>query len=241
MSRRLPPAGFALAAVAAMFCLGGCDQAFQNTAERNFVQAERKFSQQEYTDAVMLYEASLDGTPKTAEVHFKLGLMYDDQIKNPIAAIHHFQRYVEMAPDGPHARDAQRFLKEDQLKLTAQLGNGASVSQEEAKRIKNANQELQKKILQLKDDLEAANKARIAAYKALGTKGGPGGGKPEQIQKPLLDGVRTYTVGPGDTLASIARKFYKNNSARWKDIQDANFQPMDGTAKLKPGMILMVP
>jgi len=238
---RLLSAAPVFCAFAALLCLAGCDQAFQNSAERNLAQADRKFAQQEYPEALALYEASLDGTPKTAEVHFKLGLMYDDQIKDPISAIHHFQRYLEIAPGGSHAKDAQRFVKEDQLKLTALLGSGASISQEEAKRIKNANQELQKKIIQLKDDLDAANKARAAAYKAAGSKGGPGGGKPEQIQKPLIDGVRTYAVGPGDTLASIARKFYKNNSARWKDIQNANFGPMDGTAKLKPGMVLMVP
>ena len=240
MIRCLPSAP-AFCAFAAVLCLAGCDQAFQNSAERNLAQADRKFAGQEYPEALALYEASLDGTPKTAEVHFKLGLMYDDQIKNPVAAIHHFQRYLEIVPDGSHAKDAQRFLKEDQLKLTALMGSGATISQEEAKRIKNTNLELQKKINQLKEDLETSNKARIAAYKALGTKGGPGGGKMEQIQKPLIDGVRTYAVGPGDTLASIARKFYKNNSARWKDIQDANFGPMEGTAKLKPGMVLMVP
>ena len=64
---------------------------------------------------------------------------------------------------------------------------------------------------------------------------------PEQTQKPLLPGVRTYTVGPGDTFASIARKFYKNNAARWKDIQDTNFGTVEGTAKIKPGMVLMIP
>lgn len=219
--------------------LAGCDQAFQNRAERNFALAEKKFAQQEYPEAVMLYEAALDGTPKTAEVHFKLGLMYDDQLREPVSAIHHFQRYLAIAPEGPHAKDAQKFLKEDQLKLSAALGMGATVSQEDAKRLKNTNQELQKKILQLKTDLEEASKARAAAYKAMGGKAG--GMKQEQIQKPLVDGVRTYTVEPGDTFASIARKFYKNNSARWKDIQDANFGPMEGTAKIKPGMTLMVP
>ena len=45
----------------------------------------------------------------------------------------------------------------------------------------------------------------------------------------------------GDTFAAISRKFYKNNSARWKVIQTANFGDMEGTAKLKPGMVLMIP
>ncbi|XHR28140.1 MAG: tetratricopeptide repeat protein [Chthoniobacteraceae bacterium] len=217
--------------------LTGCDQAFQDRAERSGVQADQKAANGQYDEAIPLYESALDGTPKTAETHFKLGIIYEEQLKDPVGAIHHFQRYLAMSPAGPHAKDAQRFLKEDQMKLGAALGNGATVSQEDAKRLKNANLEMQKKIVQLKSDLEAAVKARIEAYKALGKAGGP---KPEQTQKPLREGVRTYTVGPGDTLASIARKFY-NNSAKWKNIQDANFEPMDGTAKLKPGMVLMVP
>ena len=229
----------ALAVCAAVF-LSGCDQMFQDKAERNLALAEKKYALQEYPQAVLLYEASLDGTPKTAEAHYKLGLIYEDQIKAPVSAIHHFQRYLELAPRGPHAKEAQKFLKEDQLKLSATLGNGATVSQEEAKRMKNSSLALQKKILQLKDELEAANKAKVAAYKAMGGKGG-GGPKPEQAQKPPLPGVRTYTVEPGDTFASISRKFYKNNGSRWKDIQDTNFGSVEGTAKIKPGMVLMIP
>jgi len=229
-----------LAVCAATLFLSGCDQMLQEKTERNSALADKKYALQEYPEAVLLYEASLDGTPKTAETHYKLGLIYEDHIQAPVSAIHHFQRYLELAPKGAHAKEAQKFLKEDQLKLSATLGNGATVSQEEAKRMKNSNLELQKKILQLKDELEAANKAKAAAYKAMGTKG-VAGLKPEQTQKPLLPDVRTYTVEPGDTFASISRKFYKNNAARWKDIQDANFGSMEGTAKIKPGMVLMVP
>ena len=234
---------------AALFA--GCDQLMQDKGERNYAQAEKKYALQEYPDAVLFYEAALDGTPKTAEIHYKLGLIYEEKINTPVSAIHHFQRYLELTPKGPHAREAQKFLKEDQLKLSASLGNGATVSQEEAKRIKNSNLELQKKVNELKDQLDAAQKARVAAAaaskaspsKAMAGKGGvaPTPAKPEQTQKPLLPGVRTYTVQPGDTFAAISRKFYNNNSARWKEIQKANFGSVDGTAKLKPGMVLMVP
>jgi len=181
------------------------------------------------------YEAELDGTSKTAETHFKLGLLYDAQPANLVASIHHFQRYLELAPDGSHSKEVQQFLSENQLKLAAQLGSGAYISQEESKRLKNENQELQKKNLQLKTSLETTTKALAAAHKALGHKGGL------QIQKPLVEGARIYTVVPGDTLAGISRKFYKNNAAKWKEIQEANFEPMEGPAKLKPGMVLMIP
>lgn len=234
---RATPFPLVLAAAVALVGLAGCDQAFEDRSQRNAALADQKAASQQYTEAIGLYEAALDGTPQTAEIHFKLGLIYEDRLKDPVSAIHHFQRYLAIAPEGPRAKDAQRFLKEDEFKLNASLGNGATVSQEDAKRLKNANLELGKKIIQLKTDLEAALKARSEAYKLLGKSGGP---KLEQVQKPLVEGVRTYTVQRGDTLASIARKFY-NNTAKSKQIQDANFEPMDGTAKLQIGMVLMVP
>jgi len=228
-------------AVCIAVLFAGCDQMLQDKTERYFAQAEKKYALQEYPEAVQLYEASLDGTAKTAETHYKLGLIYEEKINVPVSAIHHFQRYLALAPKGTHAREAQKFLKEDQLKLSAALGNGATISQEEAKRIKNTNLELQKKVVELKEELEAAQKAKVAASKATAGKGGAPAPKPEQTQKPLKPGVRTYTVQPGDTFASISRKFYNNNSARWKEIQSANFGSVEGTAKLKPGMVLMVP
>ncbi|MCX6967564.1 MAG: LysM peptidoglycan-binding domain-containing protein [Verrucomicrobia bacterium] len=226
--------------IAAALVFSGCDQMLQNKSERSFAQAEQKYALQDYPEAVLLYEASLDGTPKTAEIHYKLGLIYEEKINAPVSAIHHFQRYLEMAPKGAHAREAHKFLKEDQFKLSATLGNGATIPQEEAKRIKNSNLELQKKLLELKEELEAAKKAN-ASPKTAGGKGAASPSKPEQTQKPILPGARTYTVKQGDTLAAISRKFYNNNSAHWKKIQTANFGSMEGTAKLKAGMVLMIP
>ena len=62
----------------------------------------------------------------------------------------------------------------------------------------------------------------------------------EPVQKPIPPGARTYTVQSGDTLAKISRKFYKNTS-RARDIQDANFNALEGTVKIKPGMVLIIP
>jgi nucleoid-associated protein YgaU len=47
-------------------------------------------------------------------------------------------------------------------------------------------------------------------------------------------------VEKGDTLASIATKYYKNK-ARAKDILDANFYSADAATKLKIGQKLTIP
>ena len=221
-----------------MLALGGagCERVFQNKSQRQALLAEQKFGAKDYKGAVLAYEAALDGTPATAEIHYKLGLIHDDQLRQPIGAMHHFQRYLDLAPAGAHIKDARNFLREDQLRLSTALGNGATVPQQEAVRLKNENLALRKKIEDLHTELEAASKARSQALKLAGK----AGVKFEQVQKPLIPGVRTYTVESGDTLASIARRFYKS-PGRWKDIQDANFNTFEGTARLKPGMVLMIP
>jgi len=42
-------------------------------------EADWKAAQGDYLWAINLYEAALDGTPQSAEVHFKLALLYDDK------------------------------------------------------------------------------------------------------------------------------------------------------------------
>ena len=65
------------------------------------------------------------------------------------------------------------------------------------------------------------------------------GGKPNASNKPA-PGSHSYQVQPGDTLASISRKFYKTK-ARAKDIQDANLNSVPDAAKLKTGEVLIIP
>jgi nucleoid-associated protein YgaU len=52
--------------------------------------------------------------------------------------------------------------------------------------------------------------------------------------------VRTYKVESGDTLAGIARKYYKN-SGQWQRIAEANKGTLSDPTKLKPGMVLVIP
>jgi nucleoid-associated protein YgaU len=232
------PKARALLAMLALAPMTGCEQLYIQRAEEQRSAAELKINSGEYEAAVALYEASLDGTPASAAIHYKLGLLYDEKLAEPMSAVHHFRRYLALAPDGVHAKDAEGMIKEDQLKLITQYGHGATIPQQEAVRLKNDNLALRKQVLDLRDELEASSRARAQMLKSLGKSGTAY--REEQIQKDLIPGVQTYTVQKGDTLASISKKFY-NNPGRWKRIQDANFNAMEGTAKLKIGMVLMIP
>ncbi len=211
----------------------GCDEAFQNGSTRATERAERKYKEGDFRAAAQFYEQALDGTARTAELHYKLGLLCDDKLGDPVGALHHFSRYNELEPRGSHAKEAREFSKENERKLVLKLSRGALMTQEDSARLKNENLGLRKESVELRKELaELRSLPRTAAQTTKGSN--------EQKQKPIPPGARTYNVQPGDTLASISRHYYKT-AGRWKDIQDANFNRLEGTAKLKPGMTLIIP
>jgi len=213
----------------AVSMLAACDQLLPKDPKAAIQAADKRVSAGDFRGAIKMYEAALDGTPRTAEAHYKLGVLYDDKLRSPLDALHHFSRYLEIAPKGDLAREARAFKKEGELKLATSLSKGTFIAQDEAVRLKNDNLSLRKLLVEAR--------APKASAPAAATTTKPKG---EPVQKPIPPGSRTHTVSQGETLAAIARKYYKN-SARWKDIQDANFYALEGTVKIKAGQTLIIP
>jgi LysM repeat protein len=203
-----------------------CERLFDKGTADNVAEGDKKAARGDYRGAVSAYEAAFDGTAKSADAHYKLALLYDDKLNSPVDALHHVDRYLELAPSGTHVRDARTLRKEAEAKILTKLSNGSPITQQDAIRIKNENQILREQL------------AALRAQKAVPV--GTTNAKGDPVQNPIPPGARTYTVQSGDTLAKISRRFY-NNAARAKDIQDANFNSLSGTVKIKPGMTLIIP
>src|SRR5437762_885369 len=201
-----------------------CDRMITPRSAQIIKDAENKVAAGNFLRAIALYESALDDSPRAAEVHYRLALLYDDKMHDPLHALHHFKRYLTLAPSGPHANEVRNFMKKSELELGTSLSGDAVVSRAEAARLKNENLALHKEV----EDLRAHRQPEkpVADQRTAEKKTGPG--------------PRTYVVREGDTLASISRKFYKS-TGRWKKIRDANRNVLDDPAKLKPGMTLTIP
>lgn len=219
--------GLSMVAALALLACAGCDGLFEKDPSSAMEAASKKVAAGDFRTAIKLYEAALDGTPKTAEVHYRLALVYDDKLKNARGALHHMERYLEFAPKGTYAKEALAYRREGEHKLLTSLSGGKLITQDDAVRIKNDNLLLTKKL----NDLRAQKNLPTAAATP------PRG---ETAQRPVPAGARTHVVKSGETLASIAQKYYRNR-ARWKDLQDANFYSLEGTPKIKAGQVLIVP
>jgi len=194
--------------------------------------ADAKAAEGEFLRAINLYENGLDGTSRSADIHYTIALLYDDKMNDPLSALHHFKRYLTLAPGGAHVSEVKNYMKRDELALVTTLSGDSVVSRAEGARLKKENFELRQ---QLEERRAAeARTAALAKDKHSGTeadKTAAGKGK---------NGARLYVVQPGDTLASISRKFYKSSSG-WKKIRDAEGNKIADPGSLKPGQTVTIP
>lgn len=205
--------------------LPACDRMVTSRSAQLVKEADWKAAQGDYLWAINLYEAALDGTPQSADVHYKLALVYDDKLNDPLHALHHFKRYLVLNPNGTHAVEVKDFIKRDEVALGTSLSGDSVVTRAEAARLRNENLSLRKQVDSSKPrPADKLQTRKSESEKADSKKGG----------------AHTYTVKEGDTLASISRKFYKT-SKRSGDILDANEKKIDDPENLKPGQTLKIP
>src|SRR5437588_9698646 len=176
-----------------------------------------------------LYESALDDSESSrkAEVHYRLGLIYDDKLNDPVSALHHFKRYLALSPNGPHVNEVKKSIKHDEIAALTALSGDSVIPRSEAAQLRNEN-------LNLRKELEA----RAGSLRSSPEKSQANGASSKKTDAKKAD--RTYVVRSGDTLFSISRKFYKS-SKRWKEILDANRKNIRDPKKLTVGETLVLP
>ena len=165
-----------------------------------------------------------------ADIHYRLALLYDDKMNDPLNALHHFKRFLTLSPTGKRAEEVKRFMKRDELTLITQLSGDTILTQREAAQLRDDNLTLRKRLEE--------NWAREKAAREAARTGKPTRAPNEKQEIPA--NARTYTVERGDTLASISRKFYKS-SGRWQRILAANPGILKTEKDLRPGQTLVIP
>jgi tetratricopeptide (TPR) repeat protein len=189
------------------------------------------------------------------ESHLDAGILYQEVIKDPIAAIYHYRKYHELKPTSPQA-DLVRQRIEAALRDFARTLPGQPLAGEGGE-LGATVERLQKENAQLRAQLAAAGvtaaptdpKSTTPVWhpdsQNHGAAPGPIANDPMIRAAPPPPGsspvARKYVVVAGDTLSVIAMKCY-GNKGKWPEIQAANkdLLPTDKTP-LKIGMELKIP
>jgi tetratricopeptide (TPR) repeat protein len=207
--------------------LPGCDRVRSSRYTQLIQDADSKSAQGDFARAVDLYEAALDDSEsiRKAEVHYKLALLYDDKLNDPVSALHHFRRYLALSPNGPHVKDVKQSIKRAEIAALTALSGDSVITRAEAARLRNENLTLHKELeMRAASPRVGSEKSEALTAKKTGSK------KAEQ----------TYVVQSGDTLFSISRKLYKSPK-HWKDILEANKKNIRDPKDLTVGQTLIIP
>ena len=114
-----------------------------------YVKAAKEKSAGEYKEAARCYEEFLLICPKSSRTHHELGNLYSDHLNDPLRAVYHYRKWMEMNPDDKTNYEDVRLLAE-----TAQKNLFKKLQEEykDSAEAKQAAEELQK----LKDHLAQA-------------------------------------------------------------------------------------
>ena len=207
--------------------LAGCDRVGGSRYAQLIQDADSKSAQGDFARAVDLYEAALEDSEslRKAELHYKLALLYDDKLNDPVSALHHFRRCLALSPNGPHVKDVKESIQRDEIAALTALSGDSVITRAEAARLRNENLTLHKEL-----ETRVAS-PRIGSEKSQTTEAKKAGAK---------KAARTYVVQSGDTLFSISRKLYKS-PRHWKDILEANKKNIRDPKDLTVGQTLIIP
>ena len=209
--------------------------------ERNpvFQRATRKAQEQDYAAAITLYRESLRTSPRSAKAHLQLGMIYDDVYKNPIRAVYHYERYLELRPDAEKRDLVKDWVERLRRDLVVDGSAGVPGQSVEVAQLQQDLRQLRRQIEQLQYDNDLLRKDLRARDEMPGagvsTPGQIGSGLPGDTPVRPAGSARTYTVATGDTLWAIARRHGTTVDA----LRAAN--GLGGTEVLRPGQTLKIP
>src|SRR2546423_13681065 len=159
--RRARPAVISIALLSIAAATAGCERMITPRNTQIVKDADAKATEGDYLRAIDLYEAALDDTPRCADIHYKLALLYDDKMNDPLNALHHYKRYLTLNPTGPRATEVKNFMKRDEVTLATTLSGDAIVTRSEAARLKNENLTLRKELADRTVKLRAIEKGEV--------------------------------------------------------------------------------
>lgn len=250
-----------MAALILFGAIAGCGPSTtvtKETDERAYRRGKSLLREGRKEEALQAFLSVVSSRADAHESHLEAGLIYLNQIKDPLAAIYHFRSYLAMNPDGEHADFVKELIQTAQKDFAQTLpGNpfGETVERvnlmETVKELQQENTSLKERILQLQQQLQASESDILRYREALASRQNAEPAPAREVAPIVIqaaedrdsgnaDTPNTYTVQAGDTLSRISSKVY-GQSGRWMDIFQANRDQLPSPNALQPGQVLRIP
>jgi len=227
---------------------GGCTPPPNNPAneekEPYVAQGLKRESALDYSGAIESYHRALEVNPRNSFAHYRLGLMYESEDRNPAAAIYHFQRFLALRPNSEQAAliDQRIVGCKQALAKDVALGPVSGEMQEQLAKLMHDNQKLTAEAerlamenRRLREQLAAVQGASVQVARDSSATLAPNTLRSEPTPTEPAATSKTHEVQKGETYYSIATRYGISPAS----LQAAN--PGVNPRQLKIGQRLVVP
>lgn len=205
--------------------LVGCLPAGSNWQEEqkepHYLAGKARVRSLDFEGAVEAYKKALEVNPRSASAHFELGWLYEERVRNPAAAIYHYEEYLRLRPQADNAEMVRQRIttcKQELARAVLPLPVTPSL-QREFEQLAEENRRLREELARWQAHAaslgrSATNPAapvvvmqRADAVSAVATQRQATATVPapsSTVAPPPAP--RTHTVQPGETPYTIARK-----------------------------------
>jgi tetratricopeptide (TPR) repeat protein len=224
----------------------GCGRSPSTDADQEhnpYIQKAREFSEMhDYQNAAVFYQKALAVNPNLANAHFELGLLDDDKLGDPIAAIYHYRTFLELQPDSDKRPLVEDFIQRAKLSLAAKLPQSPVADPAELARVQNENAALLQENAALKARFAELEKATQTATPVSAPVTPTSSSVATVASDARIESqkAKTHVVQRNDTLQALALRYYGSRSA-WEKIYQANRTILPSKDQLRVGQELVIP
>lgn len=235
-------------------------EVLSETDEKQYQLAQDYKSQGQIEEALSAFNRVIDARRDAPESHLEAGYIYLHELKDPVRAIYHFDRYLQYKPQSPQAPQVRQLVETAQKEFARQLpaqpyqgGLDRIDLMELVKNLKQENEALKRELMatqgqvqqlknvvgqarrlpQVQSAQPAASSAQASSRVSAPVAGSAASPDPATVP-------RKHVVQSGDTLSTISKRYYGTPS-RWIDIYQANRDRLRSENALKVGQEIRIP
>ena len=236
--------------------------------EAAFRRGKQRLREGRPDEALQAFLSVIERRPEAPESHLETGLLYLNRFNEPVLSIYHFSEYLRGKPNSEQAERVRQLITTAKKEFARSLPAapfGGEVDKLDLKELlektRAENDSLKTELMKAREEIErykALEEARRNLQQLPTAPLGNGGvvvasstsretsaksateAKEAKTAAPARTTPKQYAVQEGDTLSTIAKKFY-GASSRWKDIYEANKNVLSSPKALKIGQTLSVP
>ena len=118
--------------------------------EPHFVLGKSRVNAMEYDDAIKAFEESLEANPHSAQAHYQLAMLFENQESDPAAAIYHYQQFLKYDPAPHNAEIIAQHIASCKQQLAADVLQlpSAPAAQQQLEKLTEENRRLHEQLTQ---------------------------------------------------------------------------------------------